>query len=407
MIPIRIFLPLDVLDTYIYAGYIFSVFKDGTLRTIPILNIYNKLARKHPEFKSIFQLALLRNDWLTNSQASTFYHLNGGLEEIKSAWNRCAQKKLKVSSNFFDEWKVLWEIPFMPIHDIRIYAMRIYLAHRHGVDEGYLNFDKKAILQSVNGLENIFDARTIFISARSGELMFSADNEGLFHGTLWNEGQKTKVTEKPHASKSLRTGWSGFDILNYDSHSHFSYLKNTTEKAETRTFRYSQQDEYPEKRRIIQIGTLVYDMKDMVYQESYDPSEISYSYNSRNTCFFILKDGRVSTRNFIKSQKIAARLSSREYSWPIFIEMNKDVKIDSRPYSAVIFPSGSVIELFNKVLLSHNKKITVLEKKPVISVRTFPTSIRFRRLICISREDGIVLHSVFPSDKEINLIKKN
>ena len=407
---IRIYIPLDALDAYIYFGYLFVVFKDATMRALPLARIFNELSEQQPNYEGILKLALLRNDWLTNYQTAAYFSIKDARKKIIECWNECAEMQHVVNFSDFEDWKFLYELPSMPIYDLRLYALRVYIAHRNGIHEGYLDIDKKGTLGYRKGLEKVFDTRTISISAKSGELMFSSDGEGLFHGTLWNGEQRTlwngeqrtKVREKSYAKKSLRTGWSGFDVLNYDSQSHFSYLQNRTEIQETRSFRYSNQDETSEKRRILELASSTYDMHEMMRPNDSNLGEIQFSYNSSNRCFFVYKDGRVMSRNLRKSYvKGDTHFSKNSYELPNLDTMTQKNSSTSKIYSASIFPLGSVLEFFNRIVLVRQNEIKILEERPAISVRTFPASFRYRRIVCVCLEGGIVLHSIFPDEREI------
>lgn len=399
MKPIRIFLPCNSLDTFVYSSHIFSVFQDGTLRVMPLRKVFQALCNTHPQFRGIFTLALLRNDWLLNPQATAYFYVKEGFEAIKNIWQESALEDFQVELSEADDWTILWEMPSMPIYDIRLYAMRVYLAHRQGVHEGLLHSGLNSIYHH-NGLIKIFDARTISISARSGEFMFSADNEGLFHGSLWNEDTKTIVNQRPYAKKSLRTGWSGFDVINYEKNSFFSYLRNEIIKRERRPFSYSEMDELPEKKEIIRVAVDTYSMDEVLERVSFKSDDVQFCFNNSYASFFFLQDGRFLRVNWAKETDKDIHLTSRVHELPTLTEKGKR-KIVDKPCSAIIFPSGSVIEYFDKVIMIHDNEVTKLENSPVISIRTFPTSKRFKRLICITREDGIALHAVFPTEKEI------
>ncbi len=397
---LRIFIPADVLDSYVYFGYLFSVFRDGTLRVLSLHKVYETLVSIHPHFEGILRLAILRNDWLDNSQAGAFLNIRRFRKVLEKAWNDFALNGFTIEFDKDNNWQVLCEVPAMPIYDIRLYATRVYLAHRDGVREGRLFFNNHE-LRLDGPLARIFDTRTVSISARSGSLMFSADNEGLYCGSLWNEDKTTKVSSRSYAKKSLRTGWSSFDVVNYEKQSYFSYLENEIERRKARRpFRYSEIDEYPEKIEIVRIAVKRYSMDEVLKKVPFNYSDVQYCFNSTTACFFFLKDGRFVRVNFARELHNEVRLRSKIHD----LSFGTQEIVSNNPCSAVAFPLGCVIEYFDRVLLFHDNGVATLEDSPVISVRTFPTSRRFRRQICITREDGIALHTVFPTEDEISRI---
>jgi hypothetical protein len=400
MKPIRIFIPSDVLDAYIYVGHIFAVFSDGTLRIVPLATVFNKLVWAHPELATVLNMAILRNDWLLNPQTSAFFYTPDILDVFTLLWQKAAETDFQVKLEH-NEWQVMWELPSLPIYDLRLYAMRVYLGHRAGVHEGFVRINKQDDVEPQNGLRKVFDARTIAVSARSGELLFSADNEGLFHGSLWNGEagvSNTRVTERPCATKSLRTGWKNFDVINYERNSWFSYLRNEIEtmSGKPRAYIYSHIDESSEKIRISQMAVDTYSMDAVLPSQLFHPDEIQFCFNNLGTSFFILRDGRFVSIKWAGKVQESARLSSKSRSFVIRDEIGHDI-VD-KPCSALAFHDGSVIEYFDRVVLAQDNGILTLEDKPVVSVRTFPSSIRFKWLICITREDGLALHTFFPDD---------
>jgi len=199
----------------------------------------------------------------------------------------------------------------------------------------------------------------------------------------------------------LRTGWSGFDVVNYERQAHFSYLENEiVRRKDQRPFRYSEIDESPEKIEIVRMAAKTYSMHEVLEKVPFQSGDVQYCFNSTTTCFFFLKDGRFVRVNFAKERRDNVRLRSKIH--PMFSAAEEI--ISQKPSSAVAFPLGCVVEYFDRVLLFHDNKVVTLEDSPVISVRTFPASRRFRRQICITKEDGIALHAVFPAEDEISRI---
>jgi hypothetical protein len=399
---LRIFIPAGALDAYVYSGYLFAIFKDGTLRVLSLQRIYESLASQHARFEGTLHLAILRNDWQDNSQALVYGAIRKFRRALEKEWQDAALNRFTIELDHDRDWQILSEVPSMPIYDFRFYANRAYLAHRDGVREGRLSFYHNEV-RLENSLVKIFDARTVNITARSGNLMFSADNDGLYSGSLWNEEKTTKVSSRSYAKKSLRTGWSSFDVVNYERQSYFSYLENEIERRKARRpFRYSEIDEYPEKIEIVRIAKKIYSMDEVLKKVPFKSSDVQYCFNSATACFFFLKDGRFVHVNFARELHNEIRLRSKIHD----LSFGAQDIISNNPCSAVTFPLGCVIEYFDRVLLFHDNRVVTLEDSPVISVRTFPASRRFRRQVCITREDGIALHVVFPTEEEISRINE-
>lgn len=406
MKPIRIFLPSNALDAYIYFGYIFAVFSDGTLKVLPLTRIFKELAKAYPELATVLNLAILRNDWLLNSQTATLFCARDLFDTFTSLWQQASMKKFQVELDQSKDWRVMWELPSLPIYDMRLYAMRVYLGHRGGIHEGLVRVVEEKEVWPNNGLAKVFDARTIAISARSGELIFSAGNEGLFRGSLWSNTEtknNTKVPDMSYAEKSLRTGWTGFDLINYERNSYFSYMKNETKRMsdKPRPYIYSRLDESSEKIRVSNLAVEQYPMEVVLQNRSFDLAQVQFCYNDSKSGYFFLKDGRFLSANWLNDPQKKGHLSSRYRNYRVDDGVT-DQSITEKPCSALTFPQGSIIEYFDKVILIHDNETLILEDNPVFSVRTFLTSRRWKRTICITFEDGIALHTVFPTRREVS-----
>ncbi len=395
MTSIRLFIPEKMSDAYIYAGHIFAVFGDGIVKVLPLEKMLHALAKKYPRYAAIMRPAFTRNDWLTNQQTGSYFQSIDILDTIKLLWQNLASQTI-ILDNLSDAWQPFWEIPAYPVYDMRVFARRVYLGHRDGVHEGLIHLERDTVTPQ-NGLMKIFDARTIDISANSGELLFSANSAGLFHGNLWEkQGERTTVSDKQIAAKSLRTEWRGFNVVNYEYSDSFTYLANTTEKvADAKTItRYSSADEAIKKERITTMAAEQYSLAEL--KTPIDPDDVLYSFGDSNKSYFLLENRQLRAVNWASKEIRLSRQSN---------EIPNNNLFDDVPCSMLPFAGGFIIEFFDTVVYLRDGQVTTLESEPVISVRIFPTSRRFRQLVCITREDGIALHSFFPTAAQISYPK--
>src|SRR5690606_38574122 len=138
-------------------------------------------------------------------------------------WER-ATNELEFTIDFdIDDFEIISEVPSMPVLDMRLYAMRMYLGCKEGLYEINLNPQDNYHLKPSKP-ELRFDAKITHLNAKSGEVIISANSEGLFHGSFLNEKNKLEVIPKPVAKKSIRTGWSSYDVINYEEHNNFEYF---------------------------------------------------------------------------------------------------------------------------------------------------------------------------------------
>ena len=81
----------NILDCYIYGGCLIIIFNDGVIKTLPLSSIFYPLYNTYEKYKTIFELSLLRNDWLDNPQACNFLRSKSILEEFKHLWTQVLQ----------------------------------------------------------------------------------------------------------------------------------------------------------------------------------------------------------------------------------------------------------------------------------------------------------------------------
>jgi hypothetical protein len=272
--------------------------------------------------------------------------------------------------------------------------MRMYLGCKEGLYEINLNSDDRYSFNPTKP-EKRFDAKITYLNAKSGEVVISANNDGLFHGSFLNSINKLKVIPKPVAKKSIRTGWSSYDVINYEEHSNFEYFVNETTGIETKPS-YSKFDEHAEKKRIIEFGKSKFGLSQLLERSDVKREDISYCFNSSSKGFFFTKDGRFVNINLNKEDKDNFYFTSRSHSLPNLDNLSKTSR---RPISSSIVPNGCVVEYFDKVVLYQNSKAKIIETSPSINTRTYPSSIRYKNLISVTKDNEVSIHSIYPFDE--------
>ena len=226
--------------------------------------------------------------------------------------------------------------------------------------------------------------------------MLSSNSDGLFHGQLWSINERLKVKQRAVQEQSLRTGWSGYDLINYTAQNSFDYLKNSYERNPERKFLYSAGDEDSQKIWIDKIGDESVPMAEIFENTGIELNDIIYSFNSSESCFMFLKNGSFLHSYLNKNYKNDrdVKLRSRIHDLP----KNKEHNTVNKPISTKIVPNGCVVEYFNKVILIQNSKKILLEDKGITSIKTYPASIRYRNLITMFDGENLSIHSLFPLD---------
>jgi hypothetical protein len=399
MKPLKFSILVEAIDSYIYSGHIFLILKDGDIAYSPISKIIWKLAYKYPEYNNLIRVAFQRNDYLTNTQGKMVFGINEIQNTFIDLWKKASDEIIFTIEFNKDDYDIISSVPTMPVLDMKLYAMRLYLGTKKGLYEINLNSDDKYHLKPTKPEER-FGAKVTNINAKSGEIIISSNSEGLFHGTFLNEKKKLKVIEKPVLKKSLRTGWSGYDIVNYEEQNNFSYLVNKTEQLETKP-KFSRFDEYSERKRISEFGISHFELSSLLEKSKIKQEDIKYCFNSSGSGFFFMNDGSFININLNKEKKENLYFTSRNHFLP---NLEKKHRKNSKPISSSIVPKGCVIEYFDKIVLYQNSKAKVIEKYPSINMRSYPSSIRYRNLITVTKEKEISIHSIFPFEEIYNPI---
>ncbi|MBK8805588.1 MAG: hypothetical protein IPO21_02610 [Bacteroidales bacterium] len=391
---IKFSIKVQAIDSYIYGGHLFLILKDGRIVYTELSKVIRKLVVIYSDFENLIRLSFQRNDYLSNRQGLMMLGVGELKNVLMKLWER-ATNEIEFSIDFdIDDFEIISEVPSMPVLDMRLYAMRMYLGCKEGLYELNLNPQDNYHLKPSKP-ELRFDAKVTHLNAKSGEVVISANSEGLFHGSFLNEKNKLEVISKPVAKKSIRTGWSSYDVINYEEHNNFEYFVNETTNIENK-LKYSKFDEQSERRRITEFGKSKYGMDELMEHSNIKAEDISYCFNSSTSGFFFTKDGQFINVNLNKEKKQDLYFTSRNHILPN-LEVTKSLL--TRPVSSSIVPKGCVIEYFDKVALYQNGKAKIIENSPSINVRTYPSSIRYRNLISITKDEEVSIHSIYPFDE--------
>ncbi len=384
-------LEVEAIESYIYSGHLFFIFLNGRIAYSPLSRIIHKLINDYPDFENLIRVSFQRNDYLNNGQAKVFFGIGEMKKSFIQLWEKATEEmefKIVIDEN---DYTVIDEVPSMPVLDLKMYAMRLYIGSKDGLYEIKLNSDDRYHIEPTRANRR-FDGKVTCLNAKSGELIISSNNNGLFHGTFLNSSNNLKVYEKPVSQKSIRTGWSGYDIINYDKQNDFQYFVNETEKIENK-LTYSKFDENSERRRITDFGSSKYDLSSLLNFSLIEKSQINYCFNSSTSGFFFMKDGSFININLKKPKNRQLYFVSRKNNLPTL--KNENAKF-LKPLSTSIVPEGCVVEYYDKVVLYQNSKAKIIETSPSINVRTYPSSKRYRNLISVTKDNEITIHSIFP-----------
>lgn len=384
-------LEVDAIESYIYSGHVFLILLNGQIVYLPLSRIIHKLINEYPVFENLIRVSFQRNDYLNNHQAEVFFGIGEMKKSFINLWEKASEEvdfKIVIDES---DYKIIDEVPTMPVLDLKLYAMKFYIGTVEGLYEIDLNSDDRYNLEPTKPQKR-FDAKVTCLNAKSGEIIVSSNSNGLFHGSFLNSSNILKVNEKSVSKKSIRTGWSGYDVVNYEKQNDFEYFANETERIDKKPS-YSKFDEYSERRRITEFGASKYGLSELLVNSKIEKQQINYCFNSSTSGFFFMKDGSFININLNKPKDKQVYFVSRNNDLPKLTNCNSEFLA---PISTSIIPKGCVVEYFDKVILYQNSKAKLIETSPSINVRTYPSSKRYRNLISVTKEKEITIHSIFP-----------
>jgi hypothetical protein len=384
-------LKIDAIESYIYSGHLFFILTNGQIVYSPISRIITKLVNEYPYFENLIRVSFQRNDYLNNRQAEVFFGIGEMKKSFIHLWERASEEMEFTIDIDENDYNIIDEVPSMPVLDLKMYAMRLYVGSKEGLYEINLNSDDRYNLEPTKPQKR-FDGKVTCLNAKSGEIIISSNSNGLFHGTFLNSSNNLKVNEKAVAKKSIRTGWSGYDVINYDKQNDFEYYVNETEKIENK-LNYSKFDEDSERRRITDFGSSKYGLSTLLAHSRIEKEEINYCFNSSTSGFFFMKDGSFVNINLNKPKDKQLYFVSKNKVLPTLKNGSANFL---KPLSTSIVPEGCVVEYFDKVVLYQNSKAKIIENTSAINVRTYTSSKRYRNLISVTKEKEITIHSIFP-----------
>lgn len=390
---IKIHIKGQFQDGYLYGGQLFLLGNNGSIDSINLWDLVSQnLVYKSDEYH-FFKLIFTQNNWLTNIQANSFLGISTLKKQFDSLWKVLS----KIEYNFElpkDKSFQISKNESSPAFDFQIYGMRLYVGNRDGLYEAPFNISGNNEVKLTRKIERVFDARTTQISAKAGAVMLSSNSDGLFHGQLLNYESKLSVKQKAIAPKSIRNSWSGYDLLNYEAQNKFDYLKGKYSVSEERKYLYSQDDETSRKISIDSIGEKSFPITSLISNLKFEESDIIYTFNSNQFCFFFLKNGQFFHTYFKKdTQNEEVRLSSRVYNLP---QIDRKSNFVTKPISTKLIQGGCIIEYYDKVILVRNNQKIILENKPVTAIKTFPNSLRYKNVIACFDGEGLSIHSLYP-----------
>jgi hypothetical protein len=383
---LSIFIPGRYEDAYVYRGRLILLTENLSIRVCYLEEVAEFLEAQYPQTKPIPTFMFSRNDWLAGATFKSLMQNEEVANATVSLFDEFPQPYVEMKESFLSEEQDL-DVPARVILDLTIYNDRLYL----GADSGFYhqNIEWEKNETKLHGkYTKRHDARCIGVSARFGAVNASCGDDGLFSSVDdfdWINASNN-YEMKLVASKSKKSSWLNFSLVNYASYSRPSLLQNT--RRETAASGVEK-----DRSIVTDVGTNKIDIDNFIREKNsaalerrhISLGEIEYSFNSNSALFLQTTDGHFYSFGIRQPKEGDPKVSSaKTYRG-----------VETQILSASTIRPGVVIETHDEVLLLVRNKLSTLVATQALSVRTFMRSKRFQNLVAVITEEGILLSGIF------------
>jgi hypothetical protein len=263
--------------------------------------------------------------------------------------------------------------------DLAVYRQHLYVGTDKGLYSAPLELSRLGSLHT--GLERRHDARTLKVTARFDTVAVSCGEEGLFGALRTSEAPHDRLSLRKLEKQSLKSAWLLSSLVNYPSHREWDILPTREEGWAGGEEQWRVAD-FPETQRF-GLASLLEEIRR--HQPNFDKDDVQFSFNSDRYIFVHTFNGEFFSLRLGKRRGVPHVYFHRTYK-------GTGVRI----LSAAPLGTGVVIETNNRVFLFAREKWFPLVDRDAFSIRTFPTSHKFRNIVSIATEDGLYLVSAIP-----------
>lgn len=398
---VKLFLPGEYDDVYIYMGRLIGLTVDRRLQIYNLEKMIEQIeVQHHPETIPAPTLLFTRNDWLASEQ---FKMLMKNWEmnlTFLNAVDVLSKSIIEiVPEKFLVEQKEINLLDPM-ILDLLIYNGRMFLGATGGLYNMDIDWKSNGQVET-KSLQKRHDARCMNLSARNGTVNASCDDEGLIslidEFRLWDHG--SKKNDQKVAEKSLTTSWMNENIINYPSYDHPYLFHSQTGDSNTLGLE--------RERKVVtgvdpQATDLEYLLAQAFTKHKIDENDkVRFVHNSAHRLFIATLSGLFLSLSLKAEEEKEDRKGHNKKQ----LSLGKDGRIWHLHRGIIAtYPCkpGQIVETINTVALVPNvgKQMVELLQGDIVLIRTFPRSKRFQNLVAVIVDEGMFLISVF-DEKEI------
>jgi hypothetical protein len=367
-------------DAFLYMGRLILVTTSGSILMLPLSRLVNHAATRST--RELFRVLFEHNDRMT---VRGLVRATGSAGAANSELRALAQQSLPATADPEAEFAVSSGY-FAPL-DLLVYYRRLYFATDQGLFTQDVDFDERRAIP-VGKASRRTEPACLSVSARYGTINASCEDSGLYQsidefGWL---GHRSESRMTKAADRSRRTSWLRIGFVNYVSNTSIRLFETKTERVSEKPTD-TETDESP---RVVISGA--------VRTNSNWLNQLARLGVSRHDIQHVWSSLR---GLFVQSSKGL-------YFLGIADEQDEDWSVVSLGpgFTAVTwagtFGRGMVVETEREVIAFERNQRLSIQTEAVIATRTFPNSIRYRRIVATVVEEAVVLTSVL-NDYMLNI----
>ncbi len=424
---VKLFLPGKFEDAYLYNEKLFLLTEERTLRMYNFEKLLDNLVQQDTNLSPVIAMSFGNNNWQQERIVRDFLKHSEIQNTLRRGFDSFPQPYLTVNdqdSKNAMQVELEVQIPDTTLLDMQAYNHRLYIGASAGLY--HIAWDYHTFKDT---LYKRLDARCLHISTGFGSVIASCGKEGLFAAIDefgWTRKGNTTFPEikQQDSSRSLRSTWVDYDLINYSSYDDPIFLGNDVEWIPTDT------GQEREKRVVTHIGEVSLPMGKYFehicdeyhnpranedehnhnYPSSveleqvvsttkkgtlYDihPSSIQYSYNTDTRFFVHTYDGFLHVFNIScnKHPNKEPKICSIEGDAEVFMGVGTRILC-----AHTLAKKGLVIETDKKIfyLDGYIGDWTLIGDIEAMAIRTFPHSAQYQNVVAITQEEGVLLVSI-------------
>lgn len=366
-------------DAFVYMGRLLLLTGEGSIQAISMASTLDQVARGRA--RKALGVLFERNDRM---HAKGLIRAAGSAVGSNRELTRLASEAIAVKPVVEAEIKL--GIDYTVPLDLLTYYRRVYIATDRGLFSQDLDFDAPST-RGVGSPQRRTEPSCLAVTARYGTVNASCEDDGLFQSVDefgWLGGADSRVMSKT-AQRSRRTSWLNQGFVNYSD-------GGTLSLFETKTIPVPQKGGDEHEGRAIQSvhesDSAGRSLRERLEAAELSPRDAIHVWSSLSGLFVQAHDGLFYLKFTNDSEEMDPSSPETE---------RQAIRLGggfSSVLSARTFGRGTVVETDDSVIAFENQQTHVLVEKPAISVRSFPSSRWYRRVIAVVLEDEVLVTSV-------------